>query len=34
MPWPKQYLMGKAQLERNLARAAEQAEAERAEANG
>lgn len=33
MPWPKQYLMGKAQLERNLARAAQQAETE-AEANG
>jgi anthraniloyl-CoA monooxygenase len=34
MPWPKQYLMGKAQLERNLARAAQMAEAEKAEANG
>ena len=33
MPWPKQYLAGKAQLERNLARAAQQAESE-AEANG
>jgi anthraniloyl-CoA monooxygenase len=33
MPWPKQYLAGKAQLERNLARAAQQAETE-AEANG
>jgi len=33
MPWPKQYLTGKAQLERNLARAAQQAETE-AEANG
>jgi len=34
MPWPNQYLTGKAQLERNLARAAELAQAERAEANG
>jgi anthraniloyl-CoA monooxygenase len=33
MPWPKQYLTGKAQLERNLARAAQMAE-ERPEANG
>jgi anthraniloyl-CoA monooxygenase len=33
MPWPKQYLAGKAQLERNLARAAQQAATE-AEANG
>ncbi len=33
MPWPKQYLTGKAQLERNLARAAQQAESE-ADANG
>ena len=33
MLWPKQYLAGKAQLERNLARAAQQAESE-AEANG
>jgi anthraniloyl-CoA monooxygenase len=33
MPWPQQYLTGKAQLERNLARAAEQAR-ERPEANG
>jgi len=34
MPWPDQYLTGKAQLERNLARAAEVEQAERAEANG
>jgi anthraniloyl-CoA monooxygenase len=34
MPWPPQYLTGKAQLERNLARAAQAAELERAEANG
>ena len=34
MPWPNQYLTGKAQLERNLARAKEMAEAERADANG
>ena len=33
MPWPNQYLSGKAQLERNLARAA-QSDAEKAEANG
>ena len=33
MPWPPQYLSGKAQLERNLARAARMAE-ERPEANG
>jgi len=33
MPWPVQYLSGKAQLERNLARAAQQA-GERPEANG
>ncbi len=33
MPWPSQYLSGKAQLERNLARAAQMAE-ERPEANG
>jgi anthraniloyl-CoA monooxygenase len=32
--WPNQYLTGKAQLERNLARAAEMAVADRAEANG
>jgi hypothetical protein len=34
MPWPDQYLTGKAQLERNLARAAEAEQAERLEANG
>ena len=34
LPWPPQYLPGKAQLERNLARAAQLAEVERAEANG
>ncbi len=34
MAWPNPYLMGKAQLERNLARAAEASLAERAEANG
>ncbi|HXX82425.1 MAG TPA: bifunctional salicylyl-CoA 5-hydroxylase/oxidoreductase [Casimicrobiaceae bacterium] len=34
MPWPQQYLTGKAQLERNLARAAQQAELDKAEANG
>jgi anthraniloyl-CoA monooxygenase len=34
VPWPKQYLQGRDQLERNLARAAQLAEAERAEANG
>jgi anthraniloyl-CoA monooxygenase len=34
MPWPNQYLTGKAQLERNLARAAEASLAEKAEANG
>jgi anthraniloyl-CoA monooxygenase len=34
LPWPSQYLMGKAQLERNLARASEMAQAEKAEANG
>ena len=33
MPWPPQYLTGKAQLERNLARAAALA-ADRPEANG
>jgi anthraniloyl-CoA monooxygenase len=33
MPWPVQYLQGKAQLERNLARAAQLAQ-EAAEANG
>jgi anthraniloyl-CoA monooxygenase len=33
MPWPNPYLTGKAQLERNLARAAQMAE-ERPEANG
>jgi anthraniloyl-CoA monooxygenase len=33
MPWPEQYLAGKAQLERNLARAAQQAETE-VETNG
>ena len=33
MPWPDQYLSGKDQLERNLARAA-QVDAEKAEANG
>ena len=33
MPWPNQYLTGKAQLERNLARAREIAEVEKAEAN-
>jgi anthraniloyl-CoA monooxygenase len=33
MPWPVQYLTGKAQLERNLARAAQMA-GERPEANG
>jgi anthraniloyl-CoA monooxygenase len=33
VPWPQQYLTGKAQLERNLARAAAMA-AERPEANG
>jgi len=33
LPWPQQYLTGKAQLERNLARAAAMA-AERPEANG
>jgi len=33
MPWPVQYLSGKTQLERNLARAAAMAN-ERAEANG
>lgn len=32
--WPDQYLTGKAQLERNLERAAEAEQAERAEANG
>ena len=32
--WPNQYLTGKAQLERNLARAAEVAQADKAEANG
>ena len=32
--WPNQYLTGKAQLERNLARAAEMAQADKAEANG
>jgi anthraniloyl-CoA monooxygenase len=32
--WPKQYLQGREQLERNLARAAQLAETERAEANG
>jgi anthraniloyl-CoA monooxygenase len=32
--WPNQYLTGKVQLERNLARAAEMAVADRAEANG
>ena len=34
MSWPAQYLTGRAQLERNLARAAETAQAERAQANG
>jgi anthraniloyl-CoA monooxygenase len=34
MPWPNQYLTGKVQLERNLARAAQLAESEKAEANG
>ena len=34
LPWPPQYLSGKEQLERNLARAAQLAQAERAEANG
>src|SRR5438874_5900146 len=34
VPWPNQYLTGKAQLERNLARAAQLAESEQAEANG
>lgn len=34
MAWPNPYLTGKAQLERNLARAAQMAEAERADANG
>jgi anthraniloyl-CoA monooxygenase len=34
MSWPNQYLTGKAQLERNLARAAEMAQADKAEANG
>jgi len=34
MPWPNQYLTGKAQLERNLARAAQLAQSEKAEANG
>ncbi|MEP6997871.1 MAG: bifunctional salicylyl-CoA 5-hydroxylase/oxidoreductase, partial [Betaproteobacteria bacterium] len=34
MRWPQQYLTAKAQLERNLARAAELAAAEKAEANG
>ena len=34
MPWPPQYLSGKAQLERNLARAAQLAQVEQAEANG
>jgi anthraniloyl-CoA monooxygenase len=34
LPWPAPYLTGKAQLERNLARAAQLAELERAEANG
>jgi anthraniloyl-CoA monooxygenase len=33
MPWPSQYLAGKAQLERNLARAAQMAD-EKPEANG
>jgi anthraniloyl-CoA monooxygenase len=33
MPWPPQYLSGKAQLERNLARAAQMAE-EKPEASG
>jgi len=34
LPWPAPYLTGKAQLERNLARAAQLAGLERAEANG
>jgi anthraniloyl-CoA monooxygenase len=34
MSWPNQYLAGKAQLERNLARAAEMAQADRVKANG
>jgi anthraniloyl-CoA monooxygenase len=34
VPWPNQYLTGKAQLERNLARAAEMAQADKVEANG
>jgi len=34
VPWPSPYLTGKAQLERNLARAAEAALADKAEANG
>jgi anthraniloyl-CoA monooxygenase len=34
MPWPNQYLTGKLQFERNLARAREIAEVEKAEANG
>ena len=34
LPWPAQYLTGKVQLERNLARAVQLAELERAEANG
>jgi anthraniloyl-CoA monooxygenase len=33
-PWPKQYLAGKAQLERNLARASQMALSETADANG
>jgi anthraniloyl-CoA monooxygenase len=34
MSWPDQYLTGKAQLERNLARAAEAAQAESEQADG